>query len=30
MLEREILKATDSGIRVFLSGMARGVDIRAA
>lgn len=30
MLERERLKATDSGIRVFLSGMARGVDIRAA
>ena len=30
MLEREILKAADSGIRVFLSGMARGVDIRAA
>lgn len=30
MLEREILKATDSGIRVFLSGMARDVDIWAA
>lgn len=30
MLEREILKAADSGIHVFLSGMARCVDIRAA
>ena len=30
MLEREILKAMDSGIRVFLSGRARGVDIWAA
>lgn len=30
MLEQEIEKAIDSGIRVFLSGMARGVDIWAA
>lgn len=30
MLEREIVKAMDSGIHVFLSGMARGVDIWAA
>lgn len=30
ILEREILKAMDSGIHVFLSGMARGVDIWAA